>query len=166
MMNRFRVGSSRATGCAGDGRMAGWTRGVAVAGAVLTAGAVLAGCSDGRLKVSRVSGTITVAGEPLPAGRIIFQPEAGRASFGRIEAGRILDVTTYVTGDGVPVGKQLIAVVPQIDEDVGMANPIEYARIMREASIPTRYHQAATSGLTAEIKPGETNELTFDIPRE
>lgn len=155
-----------APGAAPDGRAAGRAGRLAAFGLVVTLAAALTGCSDGRLELAPVSGRVTAAGEPLAAGKIVFQPEAGRASFGRIEGGRILDVTTYAPGDGVPVGKQRVAVVPEVDEDVAMTNPVEYARIMKEGSIPTRYHQAATSGLTAEIKRGQANELEFDIPRK
>lgn len=142
-----------------------WSRS-ALSGLLLAIGLGLAGCSDGRLELAAVSGRVTVAGEPLAAGRIIFQPEAGRGSFGRIEAGRIVDLTTYVAGDGVPVGKQLVGVVPEIDEGVAMTDPHQYAQLMRESSIPRRFHQPATSGLTAEIRPGRANELEFDLPRK
>ena len=157
--------TSSPAAAAPGGRTLGRAARPAAVGLVMTAAAALIGCSDGRLELAPVSGRVTVAGEPLAAGKIVFQPEAGRASFGRIEGGRILDVTTYAPGDGVPVGKQRVAVVPEVDEDVAMTNPVEYARIMKEGSIPTRYHQAATSGLTAEITRGQANELEFDIPR-
>lgn len=126
----------------------------------------LIGCSDGRLALAPVSGRVTVAGKPLPAGRIIFQPEAGRGSFGRIEDGQILDVMTYVPGDGVPIGRQRVAIVPEIDEQVAMTDPYAYARSMRASSIPSRFHQTSSSQLVADIMPGQKNELQFDLPSE
>jgi hypothetical protein len=154
------------TAAPASGQAVGHTVWLAAVGVIVIAAVALIGCSDGRLELAPVSGRVTVAGEPLAAGKIVFQPEAGRASFGRIEGGRILEVTTYAQGDGVPVGKQRDAVVPEVDENVAMTNPVEYARIMKEGSIPSRYHQAATSGLTAEIMRGQANELEFDIPRK
>jgi hypothetical protein len=148
------------TAAPASGQAVGHTVWLAAVGVIVIAAVALIGCSDGRLELAPVSGRVTVAGEPLAAGKIVFQPEAGRASFGRIEGGRILEVTTYAQGDGVPVGKQ------RVDENVAMTNPVEYARIMKEGSIPSRYHQAATSGLTAEIMRGQANELEFDIPRK
>ncbi len=133
----------------------------------MMAGAVLlTGCSDGRLPLAAVTGEVTVGGDPLAAGRIVFQPESGRGAFGRVTNGQIVDVTTYISGDGVPVGRQRIAVQPEIDEGLMMKDPAAYAAMTRQSDIPARYRQASTSDLTAEILPGKENVIEIAIPRQ
>ena len=124
------------------------------------------GCSDGRLKLGEVAGTVTLDGKPLSSGKIVFQSDSARSAFGQIRNGEIVDVATYETGDGVPVGLQRIAIQPDIDESVMMKNPAEAAKMMKAAGIPQKFQQARTSGLTAEIKYREVNRLTIDIARD
>lgn len=69
----------------------GWTAAVLCGGAVIAAG----GCSRppaGPVRY-RVSGSVTFAGKPVPAGRIVFEPDraagnSGPAAYGSIVAGR------------------------------------------------------------------------------
>jgi hypothetical protein len=124
---------------------------------------LVAGCSDGRLKLGKVEGTVSVGGKPLEAGKIIFQSDGARAAFGSIENGKIIDVTTYETGDGVPVGLQRYAIQPTTDEAIMMRDPAKAAKMMKEAGIPMKYQQAKTSGLRVEIKKRGVNTITVDI---
>lgn len=78
-------------------------------------------------------------------------------AIGRIENGTIVEVTTYQTGDGVPVGTHRIAIQPPIDEDLAMKDPGAVAAQMRRSPVAMMYRRPQTSGLTAEIQRGENN---------
>lgn len=129
---------------------------------LLLAAAYLVGCSDGRLATGRVSGSVTVDGEPLAAGKIVFKAEGTRMAIGRIEDGQILEVTTYQAGDGAPVGAQRIEIQPAIDENLAMKNPAAVAAQMRRSPVAMKYRRVQTSGLTAEIERGD-NEVDLKL---
>jgi hypothetical protein len=90
---------------------------------VLLLAALLAGCGGER--IYNLSGTVTFQGKPVPAGQIVFEPDAsagnsGPAAFAKIKDGkydtRILDGRGTVGGphlvrihgrDGIPRGELL-----------------------------------------------------------
>ena len=122
-----------------------------------------AGCDDGKLQLGKVSGDVTIDGEPLLAGQIIFVTDSRRA-FGTIENGKIIDVTTYQTGDGVTLGNHRVAVRPKVDEAEMMKPPKDRKPDPLAKLVPARYHDADTSGLTVEIKKG-SNELKIELSK-
>lgn len=95
-----------------------------------------------------VSGVVTYNGKPLPAGTVSFETtDPPMASSALISEGG-----KYTT-DRVPIGACKVSVSTA---SVQYGNPSAYV------AIPQKYEDAATSGLTAEIKPGE-NEKNFDL---
>jgi hypothetical protein len=131
------------------------------AGAVAVVCALVAGCSD-RPKLAKVKGTVTLDGKPLAAGSVTFEAKGVRSATGKIINGEIVEVTTYDTGDGAPVGSHRIAVSATADAGAAVvANPGESSKVPKseymsgKSLIPTAYNDPGTSGLTAEIKSGE-----------
>jgi hypothetical protein len=129
----------------------------------VTAAFAVMGCSDGRLPLAPVEGKISVAGKPLASGRIVFQSNTQRPAYGRVVDGRIVEVTTYETGDGAPVGWHVVGIQSQVDDDTLMSDPVRAAALMRESTIPPRYRQSATSGIEVQIRPRHTNVIDLDI---
>lgn len=123
--------------------------------------AISVGCGDGRLQLGKVSGVVTVDGKPLQKGQIEFLTDSRRA-YGSVENGEIVKVTTYETGDGVSLGNHLVAIRPKIDEAKLMSPPDGQSPFKMDSSVPTKYQNAKSSGLTAQINKGE-NELTFEL---
>ena len=124
---------------------------------------VAAGCGASGPARSAVEGTVTVGGQPLPAGRVIFTPvgrNVGPAVTVRVNAGRYQ--TDKATGP--VVGKNRVDV--EADLDLGFALDDEEAFARRGAApippspIPPEFN--VTAQLNVEIKPGEVN--TYDIP--
>ncbi len=115
------------------------------------------GCGPRRPPLAPVSGQVTYEGKPLKTGKIQFLPAEGRSATGKIRDGRIEEVGTFDRGDGVLVGSHRVAIYAFIREPVGMEAP--------PWVIPQRYGDPATSGLTAEIRSGKTNELTFELKK-
>jgi hypothetical protein len=140
---------------------------VAIAATLL---ALISGCS-GKAPLAKVKGTVTLNGQPLAKGTIIFETPGQRPATGRIENGQIVEVTCYTTGDGVPVGSHKVAIAAT-DEAASavVANPGDAkapgANYMTGKSlIPAHYNDPSASGLTAEIKRGE-NVLEFKLVSE
>lgn len=118
---------------------------------------LLVGCggSSGMPPVAKVEGTVTYKGQPLATGNIVFYPVNGRSGSGEIKDGKIGPMTTFETGDGVPLGPNKVTIQ-------AFDKPVVDMNTKRTSIIPTKYGDANTSGLTADIKAG-TNKLTFDL---
>lgn len=103
-----------------------------------------------------VQGTATYKGQPITQGTLILQPKEGRPAYGTIKDGQIVDVMTYTRGDGAIVGPHqcaIQAVEPNPENDMAPGKSL----------IPEKFASPKTSGLTAEIVAGKSNELHFDL---
>ena len=134
----------------------------------------LAGCGPRGPALAEVSGTVTLDGRPLERGTITFEATGLRAATARIVDGRIVEATTHRANDGVPVGRQRIAVFSRA-EPVALkpgtapakASPGSAAfppSMTGPSLLPARYNDPATSGLTATISPGQ-NTLSLELHR-
>jgi len=129
----------------------------------------LSACSSSdRTKTHPVSGEVTLDGTPVKEGKIIFESSAARPASGRIVEGKILDVTTYEVGDGIPLGPHKVAVF--ITQAPGTAvktkNPGENPQVDYmggKSLIPARYNNPETSGFTAEVTPTGKNHFEFSL---
>src|SRR5205823_3254619 len=115
------------------------------------------GCGSGRPPVAPVKGKVTLDGKPLAKGTITFEATGKRPATGKIIDGEIVEMTTYTTGDGAPVGSHKVAVWATEDAAANVAaNPGEGkigANYMTGKSlIPAMYNDPNTSGLSAEVK--------------
>jgi hypothetical protein len=103
--------------------------------------------------VGRVSGAVTLDGQPLAEATVMFQPTQGRASIATTDkAGKYS--LTYL--DGVPgalLGTHKVIIRTEIPGEDGQP-PIA------KEKLPKKYH--AQSELTAEVKPG-SNKLDFKL---
>lgn len=112
----------------------------------------LIGCSKpDHPEVGRVSGVVTLDGQPLEGATVMFQPLEGRASLGTTDrAGKY----TLIYLDGVPgarVGLHKVIIRTEVPGEDGQPP------LVRE-KLPRRYHDQTE--LTAEVKPGSN---TFDF---
>lgn len=79
---------------------------------VLISLCVLTGCGQTDSKLVHVSGTVTVAGKPIPAGMVIFEPDPAKGNRGQqghaeIKNGRF---DTRSSGKGVVPGAQVVRI--------------------------------------------------------
>jgi hypothetical protein len=130
--------------------------------------ALCGGCSKGP-RLGSVRGTVTFNDQPLAKGTIVFETAGARPATGRIENGQIADITTFDTGDGVPVGSHKVAIFASADaasavvDDPGKGGPTPGPNYMSGKSlIPERYNDPEKSGLVAEIKSGD-NSVEFKL---
>src|SRR5436309_58646 len=122
-----------------------------LASLVAFVGLCVGGCGSGRAALAPVKGTITLDGKPLAKGTITFETTGKRPATGKIVNGEIVEMTTYVTGDGAPLGTHKVAV--WASEEAASAvvpNPGEEkigANYMSGKSlIPALYNDPNTSG--------------------
>ncbi len=126
----------------------------------------ITGCGDSysRPKLVKVSGSITLDGQPLPEASIILEPavagkEKGsynRSSNAMTDAEGKFQISTYGENDGLPVGKYKVAVVKQTRKnppgmDPEMATPEQLAKVVVKDIVPVKYNDMTTSGLEVEV---------------
>ena len=120
------------------------------------------GCGGAhRLPLAEVEGVVTLDGQPLEGARLMFTPESGRSAKGVAGADGTFTLTTYRDGDGAVVGKHAIVVFPP--GAGGSGRPIDVDQPRPASRLPVSYGDAATSGLTFEVKAEGTNQPKLDL---
>jgi len=118
---------------------------------------LLAGC--GGPSVAPVSGRVTVAGQPVAKGSLIFMPNqdkgtSGKAATGDIQPDGTYTLSTFSEKDGAIVGHHRVVITGRSLEDDEGTPP--------NTEIPPRYGNVRQSGLTAEVKSAG-NTIDFDL---
>ena len=147
--------------CQGD---QSWTRLV-----VVVCFLMCSGCNSDTPQVGTVSGRITVAGPPVPAGRIVFYPAHGRAAMGTSGGNGRYELTTFKPGDGALVDSHVVTI--KATRTSGSSGPqtfteesqgVPFQRGTTEWVVPPEYTDRSTTPLTAEVKAGR-NTINFDL---
>jgi hypothetical protein len=135
------------------------------------------GCFNNGL--AQVSGVVSVDGQPVSTGTIMFTPTGGPAAVGEIKNGQYT-LTTFKSGDGAWIGSHRVViqatsigpssiVEPKSIEDEFTPAPGNTGQILIPGKVtwlvPEKYSQAHTTPLTAEVKAG-SNQLSFDLKAE
>ena len=111
--------------------------------------AVVCGCgSSGAGPLVPVAGKVTVDGKPLPAGSLIFKPEAAKGNASKFEpSGTIGGEGSYSLftkeKPGAPIGWYKVGIVAQ---QASANDPY-----VMKSLVPERYNDADTSGLEIEV---------------
>ncbi|MCG8449443.1 MAG: hypothetical protein MI725_07680 [Pirellulales bacterium] len=114
-------------------------------------------------EVARISGRITVEGQPLKHGRITFSPATGRAATGVIQEDGSYQLSTYGKHDGAILGMHRIAITAHTNRDEVNASLESDRPVKLKSLIPKRYAAGGTSGLTFEVKSGGSDNVDFDL---
>lgn len=136
-----------------------WPRLICWSGAILFVASAL-GCNSGQLPVAPTRGRITLEGQSVRKGLVVFTPERGRSATGVIEPNGQFVLTTFRKGDGAIVGMHRVA-ISSADQQPG-ADPAD----MDSPStwlVPAKYHDPTTSGLKFEVRANLANEADFDL---
>jgi hypothetical protein len=128
----------------------------------IIASGILAGCGDGRPSLVKVTGKVTLDGQPLEGAQVAFQPvntdpkdTFQRPSSCISNAAGEFTPQTYLPGDGLRVGKYRVAVVKQ--ELVGTPPPglnaeeIQQLGMKRKWITPKAASSPETSGIEVEV---------------
>jgi len=110
--------------------------------------------------MAKVSGTVTLDGQPLSYGMVQFVPDASQGTEGPPGVGRIDEkgrFTITTAGEkGAVVGHHRIRV--KSEEPFN-----EEALSVGQTLLPERYNDHKISGLTTEVKAGEKNQVTLKL---
>ena len=145
-------------------RSMSWTRCTIAALFLAPAVLVVSGCDSGD-KRSAVSGTVSIDGNPLPEGQIVFEPQgSGRMGVGLIADGRYSipedrgafpgNYIVRITAER-PSGKMVAPGAYDADQ-----TPVE----LTEQYLSPKYNTA--SELRAEVQPGTVATYDFDLVSE
>ena len=89
-----------------------------VLAATAAATALFVGC-DSKVKLSKVSGVVTLDGKPLDGATVVFHPvEGGRPATGVTGADGRFSLTTYTSGDGAQIGEHKVVISKSNQPDV------------------------------------------------
>ena len=122
---------------------------------ILLLALILPGCGGGGPTLAPVSGTVNYNGQPLAQGEISFHPADGRRpAYGKVQDGKIVDVKT-ADDEGVIVGTCRVGVT-SVQAAADMYTP-------SKSLIPQRYADPEKSGLTCEIKQGQTSQVELEL---
>lgn len=122
-----------------------------------------AGCGGGDgPEMGRVTGTISLDGQPLTKGVVNFQPVAsGNPANGTIGPDGTYSLTTFEPGDGAQVGNYLVTVSVRDEKKVQNFIP-KTPPPPPKSYIPVKYESPKTSELSTQVKPG-LNPISFDL---
>ncbi|PQO47577.1 hypothetical protein [Blastopirellula marina] len=126
------------------------------------------GCSSER-KMGHVEGEVTFEGKPLAYGTISFEVVGAGFAHGEIQDGKLINVTTLEPRDGVPIGHASVAIrameelAPAKAKKQNDTNSVDLM-VASKNLVPDRYANPTTSGLSAEIEPGD-NFLKFELTK-
>ncbi len=122
---------------------------------------LLAGCG-GPHHLARVSGRVTLNGQPLPKAAVVFQPigaanaDPGPGSGGFTDAdGRYSLTLTGKTTPGAVVGKHKVRITLVPDDNSADDTP------KRTKRLPPKYNRETT--LEFDVRPGGTDKADFDL---
>ena len=103
-----------------------------------------------------VQGKVTLDGDPIAKAKVVFEsPDRPMAVATTDDAGNY-DVRTG-SERGMAAGSYNVAISAYVTKDGGSESPIPVL------STPKRYNSAKTSGLSVDIKPGNNQDVDFEL---
>ncbi len=123
------------------------------------------GCQPAGPPVAKVQGSVTFKGAPLTAGVVIFQAESGpQTAMDDLDAAGKFELKFYDAA-GIPPGRYKVAIKPppQNYQTPPLADAAINDPRPLDTTIPTKYHNSETSGLTADVKLDQPNDFQFHL---
>lgn len=123
-----------------------------------------AGCGDGKLRCYPATGKVLLNGKPYEGARVIFCPVGGgeklqkERPYGVTDQNGEFELTTFLKGDGAPVGDYNIMI------RTGRPRGREQAqRFSRQPRIARRFGKPEESGVSATIEAAENELAPFEV---
>lgn len=137
---------------------------------------LLVGCGEtvdaNRPKTVPVTGSVTYNGQPVDGATVTFMAGSseGRGAVATTDASGKFLLTTFEAGDGAIPGSYKVTVsktaggAPAAGGGEIMAPPVGGMPTEEvKDELPAKYKDASTSGLTADVKEGGTNDFPFPL---
>lgn len=119
------------------------------------------GCGPSRPAVVPAAGIVTLDGKPLAGGFIRLVPAASRPATGEIGPDGRFTLATFAAADGCVPGTHGVEVIGPLPAGGEAAAAVPAPTV----TVPARYRDAQTSGLTITIA-GPTRDLTIPLTTE
>jgi|EndMetStandDraft_8_1072994.scaffolds.fasta_scaffold428244_1 hypothetical protein len=129
-------------------------------GGVLTA-VVWAGCSQS--PTLKVTGTVTIKGEPAENVQVTFLPKEGRPAAGVTDAQGRFELSTFKPGDGAMPGEQTVTLGEYYPP--GKPPPMPRGNEPLPSRFPPNYSDTVSSPLKATVERGQKNDFQFDVKK-
>lgn len=125
-------------------------------------------CGCGKPEVGTVAGSVTLDGQPLSNGTIVFEDATRGVS---VNAALAVDGTfTARTYDkqGLPPGSYQVAIRPGSvgSGEAPLVGEVDPNSTPSASTIPERYRSVKTSELTADVKLGDNSPFDFLLTSE
>lgn len=121
-------------------------------------GVMLAGCSRPDYELAPVKGKVTLEGQPLTSGKVMFAPaaqagshKAGKPGFGNIQPDGSFAISTYAENDGAVVAEHTITVINSEPD-----SPAGKRLLVNRVAAPQR----------VTVASGQENFFQVDLTRE
>ena len=126
----------------------------------------LAGCSDGKLKIYPVTGTVLYNKQPLKGVDVAFHPvdpknDTGYPPHAKTDDKGQFVLTTYESEDGAPAGEFQVAIAFAVEVAGGDEGSDQTKKILYQ--VPAKYHRKETSGISVRIKPDSNTLEPFSL---
>jgi hypothetical protein len=128
------------------------------------------GCGKSGPAMAPVKGRVTLDGQPIENAAVVFYPERGRAAMATTDQVGAFELTTFTQKDGALVGRHTISIKatevmlpdqPKTFEEEAARGKNGGAKPLRRGivkwKVPQGYSDPATSGLTADVRPGRNS---------
>ena len=132
-------------------------RWVAVGGVL--AAFLAAGC--GQSPTVKVSGTVTIKGQPAENVQVTFLPADGRPSSGVTDAQGKFELSTFTNGDGAMPGEQTVTLGEYYPP--GKPPPMPRGNEPLPSRFPPTSGDTMNSPLKAKVERGGKNDFVFDV---
>ncbi|MDO4575959.1 MAG: hypothetical protein Q4D98_12180 [Planctomycetia bacterium] len=131
---------------------------------VLGITAFTGGCSK-KPKMARVTGTVTLDGQPLKYGAVFFSPESGPYQpRGTIQPDGTFEMMTQ-DWKGAPLGEYKVFINCFESQDPNFKQDPNKEPVRGKNMIPKKYNDAEKSGLTISVKKG-MEPVTFELTKK
>ncbi len=126
------------------------------------------GCGSGGSEGVPVVGVVTYNGAPVAGADVAFSLEGDAPSvgaFGRTNDNGRFELSSPQIDGGIPPGNYLVKVSKMSVETSWSPGQDEGVRPeqIETVGLPAKYAEYKTSGLTAVVEDGQTNEFVFDL---
>jgi hypothetical protein len=110
-----------------------------------------------------VSGKVTYNGQPVIRGTVSFKPvnPEGKIATGAIQPDGSYSLQTEEPGDGALPGDYKVGISAPAEEEVLQYIPAK--PITPKSLIPEKYGNPDSSGLTAKVEAGKSNDIPFEL---
>jgi hypothetical protein len=133
--------------------------------AFLAGGLLAAGGCGGKQDVGYVSGKVTLNGQPLSKGSVVFHnPAKGIVVSAPLQPDGSYTAKTYQLA-GLPPGEYQVSISPTGvgSGETPLAEPPKPSASSGTTNIPAKYLQPKTSGLKVTVQPGKNPPFDFNL---